>query len=536
VKASRQPSSSKPVLEVLRTLLDEDAKDQVLGLVAELVARNEELELALAKKLRAFKTTEKVSPGQLTLLLEKVANDEAALNAESPSETASPSTGLREMVEQERQRQATEATKPPPKRPSRKPFPASLERVDQVIPVPDAERPCPDCGNERRCIGHDVTEMLELVPAKVQVQRHHREKLVCDACDTPNFVRAPRGDQVVEGGLFGPALVGQLLVDKYRDGLPLHRQRERFRRMGVDLSVSTLADQVAWGAELLQPLWRALQIAALNADVLHLDATSLPFFSQEKGSKKGKKLGALWGYVGDEDVALYLFAPSGHARFADRHTIGPADFLGLRTGLTVADAASVFEQTFARDDIIECGCNMHARRYFVKALDAGDSRAALAIDAYQVLYRIEREARELSPDERLQLRQERSAPIFAKMLEWVQSIKDDEPPSSGLGRALRYFTNQSAPLGRFLEDGRVPIDNGIVERLHVRAALTRKNYLFAGSERGAQSAAVIYSVLGSCALCDVDPVEYLREVIPILARGVIEKDVARLLPRSFART
>jgi transposase len=113
------------------------------------------------------------------------ANDEAALNAESPPETPSPATGLREIVEQERQRQATETTKPPPKRPSRKPFPTSLKRVDLVISVPDAERPCPDCGNERRIIGHDVTEMLDLVPAKVMVQRQHREKLVCDACETP---------------------------------------------------------------------------------------------------------------------------------------------------------------------------------------------------------------------------------------------------------------------------------------------------------------------------------------------------------------
>jgi transposase len=533
VTAARQDAPSKPVLDVMRALLDEGANEQVLSLVAELVARNEELELALTKKLRTFKSTEKVSPGQLALFLEKVANDEAA-DSDSSAEASSPTSGLMDMVADERQRQATETTKPPPTRPSRKPFPESLERVDEVIPVPDAERSCPECGNERRCIGHDTAETLELVPAKVVVLRHHREKLVCDACETPHFVRAPRKDRVVEGGLFGPALVGQLLVDKYRDGLPLHRQRERFRRMGVDLSVSTLADQVAWGAELLQPLWRALQIAALQAEILHLDGTSLPFFGQDKGAKKGKKLGALWGYVGDDDVALYLFAPSGHATFSDRHTIGPADFLALRTGLTVADAASVFDQAFERDDIIECGCNMHARRYFVKALDGGDSRAALALDAYQVLYGIEREAREVSPDARLRLRQERSAPIFAKMLEWAESIQDDVPPSSGLGRALTYLTNQSLPLARFLEDGRVPIDNGIVERLHVRAALTRKNFLFAGSQRGAQSAAVIYSVLGSCALSDVDPVEYLREVVPILARGVIERDVARLLPRSLS--
>ncbi|MBK8014459.1 MAG: IS66 family transposase [Deltaproteobacteria bacterium] len=446
----------------------------------------------------------------------------------------SPADELGKMVEEERNRRATESTEPPPRRPRRTPFPPHLPREDNPISVPDAERPCPNCGVERRSAGYDISEVLELVPARVIVRRDRREKLTCDACEAPHFARAPVGDRVVAGGEFGPRLVAQLLVDKYRDGLPLHRQRERYARMGVDLSVSTLADQIGYGAELLQPLWRALQIAALKAEVLHLDGTSLAFFASDgKSAKRRKKLGTLWGFVGDQDVALYLFAPSGHATFADGHTIGPADFLRLRSGYTVADAATVFDQAFAREDIIECGCHMHARRYFVKALDGGEPRAAIAIDAYQALYGIEKDAKDLEPRERLRLRHERSAPIFAKLLEWVESIKDDEPPSLRFGRALNYFSNQQVPLSQFLSDGRVPIDNGIVERLHVRAALTRKNFLFAGSERGAQSAAILFSILGSCALCGIDPVRYLASVMPILARGVIEKDVIDLLPRSF---
>ncbi|MCB9655219.1 MAG: transposase [Deltaproteobacteria bacterium] len=121
---------------------------------------------------------------------------------------------------------------------------------------------------------------------------------------------------------------------------------------------------------------------------------------------------------------------------------------------------------------------------------------------------MEKEARDLEPRERLRLRRDRSAPIFNKLLEWVESIKDDEPPSLRFGRALNYFSNQQVPLSQFLADGRVPIDNGVVERLHVRAALTRKNFLCAGSKRGAQSAAIIFSLLGSCALCGIDPVEH----------------------------
>ena len=492
--------------------------------------------MALAKKLRGFKTTEKVSPAQLALVLEKAANDEPApqSDGDEAKNEETPARQLNSLVNEERQRRATEETKPPPKRPRKKPFPESLERVDNVLKVPEEKRPCPVCRLKRRHVRYEISEVLELIPAKVVVRKDLREVLACDTCDAPHFTRAPTGDRVVEGGFFGPRLVAQMMVDKYRDALPIHRQRERFKRMGIELAVSTLTDQIAYGAELLQPLWRASQIAALSADILHLDATSLPFFSIDgKGAKRRKKLGALWGYVGDEDVALYLFAPSGHASFEDQHTIGPADFLELRTGYTIADAATVFDKTFARDGIIECGCHMHARRYFVKAMDGGDARAAIAIDAYQALYGIEKDARDLSPNERLAVRRERSAPIFAKLLEWIESIKDNEPPSSRFGRALTYFTNQQVPLGQFLMDGRVPIDNGAVERLHVRAALTRKNYLFAGSEKGAQNAAIVYSILGSCALCGIDPVDYLSNVIPILARGVIEKNVIDLLPRSF---
>lgn len=494
--------------------------------------------MRLAQRLRAFKTTEKVSKAQLALLLEELAH-KAPESHEVREEQAPPHDELIDRVAEERERLSKNKTKPPKQKPCRKPFPDTLERVDNPLSIPAEERPCPICKNERRCSGHDVTEVLELIPAQVIVRRDLREKLVCDVCEKPQFSRAPRGDRVVEGGRFGPSIVANILVDKYRDGLPLHRQVERFERLGVPLSVSTLADQIGYGTELLQPLWRGLQLEALDAEVLHLDGTSLPFFQHRgkgKDKKAQKKLGALWGFVGDDHTALYLFAPSGHASFSDEHTIGPADFLGLREGLAVADAAGVFDKAFEREGIIECGCNMHARRYFVKALDRGDGRAALAIDAYQILYGIEREARdlELGPAERLALRQERSAPIFSRLLKWAASLREDEAPSSPLGRAVGYLLNQQEPLARFLEDGRVPIANGAVERLHVRAALTRKNFLFAGSERGAQSAAVMFSILGSCALVGVDPVQYLSNVIPILARGIVQKDVKSLLPAYFA--
>ena len=194
--------------------------------------------------------------------------------------------------------------------------------------------------------------------------------------------------------------------------------------------------------------------------------------------------------------------------------------LAKRTGYTVADASNLFDRSFERPELIECGCNMHGRRYWTKALDAGDTRAALSIAAYKKLYEIEAKIRALAPDAKLAVRQAESKPIFDEIVSWANAYKPHEPPASALGVAIRYMTNHRQALGRFLDDGVIHIDNGIVERLHVRAALTRKNLLFAGSDTGGERAAIAYTILGCCRLAGVNPVEYLTDILPRLARGV----------------
>jgi hypothetical protein len=266
----------------------------------------------------------------------------------------------------------------------------------------------------------------------------------------------------------------------------------------------------------------------LVAKVMHLDSTSLPVLDRD--SAGGKRLGSLWGYVGDEDVALYLYASTGKKTAQRPGEMGPEDMLARRTGLVVADASNLYDSSFERSDLIECGCNMHGRRRFAKALDAGDARAGLPIAAYKKLYEIEARNRDLDPAARLAIRQAESKPVWDELVKWCETYKPHEPPSSPLGGAIRYLTNHEDALGRFLTDGVIPIDNGIVERLHVRAALTRKNYLFAGSDTGGERAAIVYTILGCCRLVGVDPVAYLTVVLPRLARGVRLRDVPELLP------
>jgi transposase len=512
-----------PVLSVLKELLKAGQSDEVVSLVKQLLARNEELERKLGSKM---KNNEGVSSAQLLMLLDevKVAGDEKRKQADEQLRAAS---GIDEKL-------ANLETEEPPKRPSlRKPAPPNLRRIPNPLLVPADERPCPQCGAERTCMGHDVTEVVELIPAELVVRVDSREKLKCEACEG-QLVRAPTGDKVVAAGRLGTTLVATLLAEKYRDGLPLNRQRERFERMGFSISNSTLADQVTWATDCLKPIWRAAMAAVLRAGVMHLDGTSLPVLDDK--SPGNIKLGSLWGYVGvDAEVAtaLYIYNTTGKAKGQKPDEIGPEEMLSWRQGYTVADASSIFDAGFKRPGIIECGCNMHGRRYFAKALDAGDARAALPLAAWKKLYEVEEEVRGREPAIVLEARKQKSKPVYDELLAWARVHQPHEPPTSALGKALQYLLNHQVVLTRFLDDGLIPIDNGVVERLHVRTALTRKNFLFAGSDAGGERAAIAYTVLGSCALADVNPVEYLADVLPRLSRRIRLAEIPALMPGAW---
>jgi transposase len=541
------------VLEVARELLAGGRGGDLLSLVTKLVEQNEDLatRAALAttradaaaarvaelqrqlERLQArYKKNESVSRAQLVLLIDAMARGEAGdLPAGGDDPRAESNDRLRDASGITEADDDEPKTKQPRERPPRRqPAPAHLPRVPNPLLVPAVDRPCPRCGTERTCIGHETTEVIDLIPAQVIVRQDTREKLACSQCDA-ELVRGPLGDKVVAGGKFGDALVIDLFVGKYDDGLPLHRQKQRFTRLGLDLPVSTLCDQIMWIADLLRPLWRAALAECIGSKVMHLDATGLSVL--DHGAPGGKRIGALWGYVGD-GVAAYIFASTGGAKGQKAGEMGPEDVLALREGYTVADASNVFDASFQNNPkLIECGCNMHGRRYYVKALDAGDKRAALPIAAYKKLYEIEDEIRDLDPDAKLAVRQAQSKPVFDELVAWAKVHQPYEPPTSKLGEAIRYMLNHHVPLGRFLESGIVPMDNGAVERLHVRAALTRKNYLFAGSDAGGERAAIAYTILGCCRIAGVNPIEYLADVLPLLACRIRLINLPELLPAAW---
>src|SRR5690606_32083075 len=213
-------------------------------------------------------------------------------------------------------------------------------------------------------------------------------------------------------------------------GLPLRRQRRAFARMGLELSTSTLCDQVKWAAELLKPLWLVAIDQVLEASVMHIDGSGLKVVDRDH--PEGKRLGTLWATVGVDEVgvpvAAYHYASTKKATGQREGELGPTDILAQRSGIVVADADALFTSQMKRDDIIDCGCNMHARRYFVKALDGGDERASLVIGAFKGLYQVEDDARHLSADGRLKLRRERSTPIYDDIVAWCRNYALDTPP------------------------------------------------------------------------------------------------------------
>lgn len=512
------------VLDVLRELLAGRHDDEVLALVTKLVARNRELELLLGKLREGKNRGEHIAPGQLDLFLDKLKSiaDGDLAEANKKLEEAAKKNGGR-----------PELPKPPKQPPVRRPPPPGLRRVENPIPVPASERPCPKCGKDRKCIAHETTPVIELIPGELIVRLDIKEIVGCDDCDA-ELQRAPMGDKVVSGGAYGSTLVADLIVGKYKKGLPLHRQGEALEHMGLSMPSSSMGDQITWGTDLLRPIWRHLIVQVLGAVVMQLDATGLPV--RDKDSPTGIVLGALWGYVGDASSVVYLYTSSGKKLGQRPGEIGPEEFLAMRRGYVVADASNLFDGSFQSEARIEVGCNMHARRYFVKALEANDVRAAAPIAAFKALYDIESTVKDATPEQRREARRERSKPVYDELVAWCRQYQPAEPPASLLAKAIQYLLNHRVALTRFLDDGRLPIDNGLIERIHRGPAVTRRNYLFAGSHAGAERAAIAYSIIATCDLVGVSPVHYLADVLPKLARGAFTSaELADLTPAAWKK-
>ena len=399
-------------------------------------------------------------------------------------------------------------------------------RVEEVAPT-DEESVCPCCGEQRVVLGYEETEKLEYEPASFWVRVIRRPKLVCQRHEEAGVVTPALPPQVIDKGLPAASMLAQVVTAKYRDHLPLNRQADIYARHGVDFSRSTLCDWIARASGLLTPVVDCMLRSARDSGYVATDDTGVTLLRPQQSEKKSKRA-HLWVYLGEEpgDV-VFDFTPG-------RGGAGPLRMLDGFQGHLQADAYSVYDQFFESGEIIEVGCAAHARRKFFDALPSCPEFAEPAMKAFKMLYAVERRAKAqgLGPEERLILRRAESAEIFAKLREWLAELKGHVLPQSQIGKAVGYFVRHADALGRFLENGRLEIDNNRCERAMRQVAVGRKNWLFAGSEAGGKSAATLYSLTVGCWELGIDPLVYLTDVLSRLGSTPSSR-IEELTPRGW---
>jgi transposase len=426
------------------------------------------------------------------------------------------------------------------KRPSRQPFPEHLPRERVVVPAPTS---CACCGSTRLAkLGEDVTETLEVIPRQWKVIQTVRERFSCRACETIHQPPAPF--HVVPRGWAGPSLLAMILFEKYGQHQPLNRQAERYAREGVPLSLSTLADQVGACASALMPLWRRLEAHVLAAERLHGDDTTVPVLAKGKTDT-----GRCWVYVRDDRPFSGPAPPAALFHYSrDRGGTHPRDQLERWSGILQADAYGGYEQLYRSvrpsGQILEAACWAHSRRKFFELADieAAARRKAqrnkpqvispLALEAVQridALFEIEREINGVNIEERRAVRQQRSAGLVAELEAWMEEHRARLSPGNDLAKAMTYMLKRWASFTRFLEDGRICLSNNAAERALRGIALGRKSWLFAGSDRGGQRAAILYSLIVTAKMNDVDPQAWLADVLARIAEHPI-RGIDELLP------
>ncbi|HVQ70535.1 MAG TPA: IS66 family transposase [Bradyrhizobium sp.] len=438
---------------------------------------------------------------QMELQLEELAA--AAGEDETKAETA------RVRVEGFTRRQAT-----------RRNFPADLPRRRIVHPAPTA---CPYCGGSKLSkIGEDVTETLDVVPRQWFVTKHVREKFSCRSCET--ITQPPAPFHAIARGFAGPSLLAMMLVEKYANHQPLNRQSEQYAREGIELSVSTMADHVGACTATLRPLYELIKAHVFAAERIHGDDTTVPVLAKVK-----TRTGRIWTYVRDDrpsggaapPAAVFFYSP-------DRTSIHPEQHLADYCGILQADAYAGFNALYEPDrkpgPITEAGCWAHARRKLFELADiaskARDKKPATispiafeAVQKFDAVFALERSINGSPPEARVAARRRDIAPLVNDLIDWMKRERAKLSRHNEVAKAMNYILKRIDVFTRFLEDGRICLSNNAAERQLRGIALGRKSWLFAGSDRGGERAAVMLTLIQTARLNDVDPQSWLADVL-----------------------
>lgn len=402
---------------------------------------------------------------------------------------------------------------PARRQPVRSSLPAHLPRERVVIAAPAA---CACCGGKLSKLGEDVTETLEVVPRQWKVIQTVRERFSCRSCET--ITQPPAPFHPIARGRAGPNLLAMILEAKFGQHLPLNRQSESYGREGVELSVSTIADWIGSCTAMLAPLVTLIDAHVLAAERLHGDDTTVPLLA------RGKTVTArLWTYVRDDRPFTGPAPPAVMFRYSrDRTAEHPRRHLAGYAGILQADAYAGFNDLYATgrqpSPIAEAACWAHGRRKLFKLAEV--ARAPLAVEAVRridAVFDAERTINGLPAEQRLAVRQQRIAPLVADLEAWMRATRGKLSRHTDLAKAMDYMLKRWEAFTRFIGDGRICLTNNAAERALRGIALGRKSWLFAGSDRGGERAAAMYSLIVTAKMNTVDPRAWLADVIARIA-------------------
>ncbi len=465
----------------------------------------EKLRIALTKKFGA--SSEKSSPDQYGLFNEAEANSEEPVLAETEDEIVTVAFHQRQ---------------PKP----RVSIPDALPREDIIHDIPEEEKNCPHDGHALDIIGSDDHEQLDIVPAQIKVLRHRRLKYACPCCEQ-HIVTANKPNQAIEKSIASAGLLAFVATQKYCDALPLYRQSEMFKRIGIEISRTNLANWMVKAGELLQPLIDHMLEHLQQQPVLHMDETTLQVLDEPGKTAQSKSYMWLMACFAQHPVLLYHYSPS-------RGQQTPLTLLSGKTQALMVDGYDGYRPACEEYNIERLGCWAHARRKFIdvqKAAPKGTTgKADQAIAFIQKLYRIESKIKEEPPDKRLAIREKDAKPIIDEIRKWLDKSLAHMLPSSKMGEALMYLQNQWERLTAYLNIGEYPIDNNSAERAIRPFTIGRKNWMFAKSQAGAKASANLYSVVETAKANGINPYEYLRVVFERLPNMTTKDNLDDLLP------
>lgn len=399
----------------------------------------------------------------------------------------------------------------------RKKLPSHLPREEMLL---EASAKCDGCGGEQfRKIGEDISEILERVPESFKVIRYIRPRCVCTKCD--NIVQAYAPSKVIDKGIAGPGLLANIVVDKFTNHLPAYRQSQIFAREGVEISRATISSWLGQGAKLLEPIAELIREYVISSEQIHGDDTPVKVLNPGAGKTK---TGRMWVYVndgrprGDESpvAAGYYYSP-------DRKGERPQGHLKDFKGILHADAYAGYNKLYVSEEnpegkVEEAACWAHTRRKFydIVAYNEKANIALSVIEQIGKIYHVESEIRGLDPGTRLKVRKEKSVKLVAELFAGFKKAYGKLPKKSSTAQAIAYALNNEVALRRFLDNGNIEIDNNAAERALRAVAVGRKNWLFAGSDEGGKTASIIYTLVETAKLNNVNPVKYLHKVFEVI--------------------